>query len=51
MNIFNLWGEEKALSYSRMPINKSRMGDGIRKSLFGKYLAISPARNINCCQK
>ena len=51
MNIFNLWGEEKALPYSQMPINKSRKGDGIRKSLFGKHLAIIQARNISCCQK
>ena len=51
MNIFNLWGEEKALPHRRMPINKIRWSDGVRKSLFGKHLAIIQARNINCWQK
>lgn len=38
MNVFNLWGDENALSYSRMPINKYRRDDGIRKSLLGNHL-------------
>lgn len=46
-----LLDEEKALPYSRMPVNKSRRDDGIRKSLLGNHLVIIQARNIHQCWK
>lgn len=40
-------GEEKALPYNKMPINKGRRYDGIRESLVDNHLIIIQAININ----